>query len=313
MNEPNVFETIKSEFENLGVLEEYSGYFTGLKAEDSNVVALNAYRIVRYAARVGLWDIAEKAYEDPRLMYTIYCEDKEDAYYSLGTDAIEVDDFDRARAYIGRIKSGIDADAMITERLISTGRLEEAIDEVRKVEFKSIKEGLAQRNLGNLTFALSKQVDGPKKALSLVKDLVPIPEHRDRYAESRIEYFLGHVAPAALAQQDFDTAEEVVELLGDWYVGPASGGGGLLEYAYEQEDDNVLASTWALILRKWGNGRAIEDLPDMVENLDSEVKKKIGEWLTDTKAKYEAGLYNWNHPETFPDNLTNLITLYSQE
>jgi len=189
--------------------------------------------------------------------------------------------------------SEVSSHPSVTE-LINSSRLEDAIEAVSGITYNSETNSGQVGDLKRVLLTLQQTEGGVKPALALVDALVPRPKTGEdettwqkKYEASFYDYIIQDLVISALKQRDFDTAAEVVERMDDWYIGPAMGGGDLLELAYDAEDPAIMAAVWTLIKKHWGNGRAHEDVPKLAPQItDQSVIDAINGWLADTDIEY---------------------------
>lgn len=276
---------------------------------------LRPLRLASVAAKIGLWECSEVIRDDPELLASPF--GREDKYTFLALDAADEGEFEKAKEYFDLSDLDQDSrDSLYTYKLIEHGRLGEAIELIRDVDFSVINEG-TQINLARLSFKLSREEGGPRKALDFIKEIVPNPKNSDiedkQMEFSRMDYFLEPIAPEAIGQNDFETAEEAVEMTNNWFGPPAAmGGGGLLDYAMKSKDKSVYPAIVTLIYRKWGRSNLRDVLQKNHENVRTPVKNRIVEWLKDIKSiEFEDSKTQSSHKEKISE-INQLIELYTK-
>jgi hypothetical protein len=271
------------------------------------------------AADLGRWGLASRLVtrvaEDEDI-----CIDN--PFRELGAMATELGDLDRAREYFELAGEVAYGEREIVEYLITSGNLDGAEDliKLRLHHFDRVSEAerpvlspvrigdVLETRLGEGLRALvdkhvENEAEDRKSAaeiLDLVDGIVVEPDETDfgeepedkvealwwkmekESTERKYNLIIQKIAPLALQQRDFKTAEIVIDRLSDWYASNASGAKDVLDDAYATKDINVRAATLALIYRKWRSGRAPDDLPKFVESLKPEYRQAIRGWLQGT-------------------------------
>lgn len=185
-------------------------------------------------------------------------------------------------------------DTVTVYELLDRRELETAIAAVEKLTYNSLSDLDKIRDLKIVLKALAETEDGTRSAIELLDALIqrpqPVQDITDwqaRYEASFYDYMIQDLVITALRQKDFETAAKVVDRMYDWYVGPAMGGNDLLELAYAAEDPAILASVWALIAKRWGNGIAAEAIPSLSASItDKSTIDAINAWLDETPIVY---------------------------
>lgn len=180
--------------------------------------------------------------------------------------------------------------------LIERDMLNKAIEVVSRTSYDSHTPTEQVYDLKLVLHTLHRTENGAKIALSLIDALVPRPEtsssrsrwqEQNKYDASFYDYVIQDTAIAALQQKDFATAQEVVERMDEWYIGPAMGGGDLIDLAYHTEDPGTIAATWTLIRKHWGTGIAADKVPELATTIMDQVMiNAINNWLDDTDIDY---------------------------
>lgn len=244
------------------------------------------------ALKHGWWNMAEQAYLSPEASGPEGLYDRDQVFRTLGDGTLNHGEFDRARGYYDQSETMSDADkeSRITRGYINHGMLDEAEISLRNVDFAFKKHSIEDtHNFRRLIDRKAASEQGVVSALGVLDEMMQRPNVDDfeddfsaRQVLAEYDFVIERLAPLAIQQKEYAAAAEVVGRMHDWYIGAASGGGGLLECALESKDPNVIAATWTLIYATWGNGSAHSELPRLSASVDAKTKAQINEWLTGT-------------------------------
>lgn len=189
-------------------------------------------------------------------------------------------------------------DTVTVYELLDRGELEAAIAAVKKLSYNSLTDFDKIQDLKIVLSAIAEAEGSVRSAVELFNALIPRPkpepdtsdwqkQFQKKYEESFYDYMIQDLVIAALKQKDFETASNIVDRMYDWYVGDAMGGNDLLDLAYGAEDPAILASFWALVAKRWGNGLAAEAIPILSESItDKSTIDAINTWLDETPIAY---------------------------
>ncbi len=257
-----------------------------LLASDDNP-GLKAARLTGLAGNLSLWDEAEILSADPTINNTPFASSSDDRLSMLGIHASQRGDLVQARVFFSKVKSPTyDPEVHIVDGMITHGHLEDAEAVIRETNFDVIENGGMQRRLGGLVYALCQNEGGPKYALNLVLELVPIPDLsdiKDKVMErSRMDYFIEYIPVAAIKEDDFKTAETAIEFVNNWIgASAAMGGGGLMDDALRTEDPSIIAGVKALFFKKWKVGDPKKYVEENLVLIRPTVVQQINRWISD--------------------------------
>lgn len=273
-------------------------YWVLEKPEDNKVDTVftgeqsKSVRISSLAKKMGMWVEAEILFQDPVLEGTPFMHDHDTTMTFLGMEAANQNEIELAYDFFGRLEDKTyEYRGHIVDGLLKNGRLEEAEEIMRTVDFSTLEKQSLQRRLGSLLNHMSCQENGASRALDLLEELVPDPSEsdiEDKAVEiSRMDQFVDGIVIGAVSFCDFETAERAVAKLSKYFgPGAAMGGGGLEDNALRTEDPNVIAGVYAVIYKHWGLEVGKKYLKKHQQDIDfsryQELGAQVHEWMIST-------------------------------
>lgn len=253
------------------------------KTLDTFSLSLEVFPLAQNAARNGLWDDAIALSQVP-CVRELYGVDGHIIPYALGRIAVKRNEHSRAQEFFENVP--YDTSHVFIEVAIEKKQYREALELLQEVDFSDPSLYAPQQKLSDYTYwVLEDGHTSPAEALDLVLELTSVWNNPDTAPEKLAmrDQMIGHVPYFAIKDNDFKTASRAIDVIDNWYIGPAWGGGDILDIAYEADDPFVLICTLSLIYRKWGRGRALDDIPMLKQQVpEAEKVENFANWLSES-------------------------------